>query len=108
GRASLGISQAVLTILDSDTGAMVAFGAPTFTVAENVAGGTASIKVVRTGTVLAGQSVLFSTTGGSATPDIDYTPVSQTVTFGAGQTTATVAVPIINNGDIVGNRVVGL
>jgi hypothetical protein len=108
GRASLGTGQAVLTIVDSDTGAMVAFGASKFTVAENVAGGTASIKLVRTGSVLAGQSVLVSTTGGSATAGVDYTAVNQTVTFAAGQTTATVAVPIVNNLDIVGSRVVGL
>src|SRR6185295_463307 len=99
GRATLATTnrEALLTIVDSDTGPVVAFGAPTFTVAENVAGAMASVTIVRSGSTAAGQSVLFSTADGTATAGVDYTAVaSQPVTFVAGQTMATVKVPIIN------------
>ncbi|MDR3632304.1 MAG: Calx-beta domain-containing protein [Isosphaeraceae bacterium] len=35
--------------------------------------------------------------GGTATPGVDYEPVSTTVTFGPGQTTQTVVVPILSD-----------
>ena len=111
GRATLGTTnrEALITIVDSDTGPVVAFGAATFTVAENVAGAMASVTIVRSGSTAAGQSVLFSTADGTATAGVDYTAVaSQPVTFAAGQTMATVKVPIINNTNIVGSRTVNL
>jgi glucose/arabinose dehydrogenase len=110
GGGTLGATgQAVLTITDLNTGPVVGFGATTFTVAENVAGGMASVTIVRSGSTVAGQSVLFSTGDGTATAGVDYTAVTnQAVTFTAGQTTATVKVPIVNNTDIVGNRTVNL
>ena len=111
GGVALGsYDQAVLTIIDNETGPVVGFGAMTFSVAENVAGGKANVTIVRAGSTLAGQSVLFSTAaGGTAAAGADYTPVvDQVVTFAAGQTGVTVQVPIVNNTSVDGDRTVNL
>ncbi|MBD2268610.1 M10 family metallopeptidase C-terminal domain-containing protein [Anabaena sp. FACHB-1391] len=44
-----------------------------------------------------GVSVNYSTTAGTATANIDYTPVSGTLTIPAGATTATLSIPIVND-----------
>ena len=82
-------SQAVLTITDNETGAIVQFSAAAYSVAENVASGMATITITRTGSTAAGDTVLFRTlTSGTAVPGTDYTGVSNLpVTFAAGQTT---------------------
>ena len=85
-----------LTIEDDDTAGTFQFAADVFTVNENA--GSAAITVTRTGTRLAGGiTVRFQTSAGSAQPGRDYTEVARTLTFAAGQTRQTVAVPIRNN-----------
>jgi subtilisin family serine protease len=111
GGATLGAtSQAVLTITDNETGAIVQFSSAAYSVAENVLSGTATITITRTGSTAAGDTVLFRTlTGGTAVAGTDYTGVSnQPVTFNAGQASTTVHVPIINNTNIVGSRTVSM
>ena len=111
GGATLGAtSQAVLTITDNETGAIVQFSSAAYSVAENVLSGTATITITRTGSTAAGDTVLFRTlTGGTAVAGTDYTGVSnQPVTFNAGQASTTVHVPIINNTNIVGSRTVNM
>ena len=111
GGATLGAtSQAVLTIIDNETGPTVQFGAAAYSVAGNVAGAKATITITRIGSTAAGDTVLFRTVpGGSAVLDTDYTGVSnQPVTFAPGQTATTVQVPIIDNPNIVGSRTVNL
>lgn len=42
--------------------------------------------------------VQFSTLGGTARPDVDYTPVQQSVTFQEGEFTKQVSIPLLNVG----------
>ena len=111
GGATLGATrQAILTITDNETGAIVQFSSAAYSVAENALSGTAAITITRTGSTAAGDTVLFKTlTGGTAVLGIDYTSVSnQPVIFAAGQVSTTVQVPIINNANVVGSRTVNM
>ena len=99
GGATLGTpSTAVLTITDNDVAApgTLQLSAATYSVAEN--GGSATITVTRTGGSAGAVGVTVATSNGTATAPADYTAVSQTVSFAAGDTTnKTVSVPITNN-----------
>jgi subtilase family protein/Calx-beta domain-containing protein/CARDB protein len=106
GGATLGTpSTAVLTIVDEDVPGPITFSAPTYTVAENV--GVALIKVNRTGGA-AGVTVDFTTADGSAIAPSDYTAVSQTLSFAAGETSKTIAIPIVDDGIREGNETLRL
>ncbi len=64
--------------------------------------GTVNVVVTRTG----GNgpvTVGYATGGGTAKPGVDYTSVSGTLQFAAGQTAATIAVPLLNNPNASGN-----
>jgi len=65
------------------------------TVNENA--GTASLTLSLSAPSNSPVTVAYSTNNGTATNPSDYTPVSGTVTFPTGSTTATVVVPIIND-----------
>jgi len=93
GGAPLGlVPAAVLTITDFEAGTLQ-FSAPTFTVTEN--GTQATVTVTRTGGSDGVVSAQLATSNGTATAGSDYTAVTQTVTFGAGDTAAkTVTIPI--------------
>jgi hypothetical protein len=54
--------------------------------------------VTRSGSLSAPLTVSYMTIAGSARPDIDFQPVNGAVTFAAGAATATIAIPILNNG----------
>lgn len=75
--------------------AVVQFAAATVAAAENLR--SASITVTRTGNLASAVTVQFSTADGTARADSDYTAVSQTLTFAAGQTSLTVTVPILDD-----------
>jgi uncharacterized delta-60 repeat protein len=71
-------------------------------------GQTATITITRSDTS-GPASVQFSTSDGTATAGVDYTPIIQTVQFAAGQASATVAVPTIDdNGANDGSKTVNL
>ncbi|MGH3370962.1 MAG: Calx-beta domain-containing protein, partial [Nocardioidaceae bacterium] len=94
--ALLGVrSTAVLNITDNDLGGVVQFSAVTYTVAETAP--QATITVTRTGGVASGVTVDYQTAAGTATPGSDYVETSGTLTFGAGQTSRTFTVPILND-----------
>jgi hypothetical protein len=97
-------STATLTIQDND--AALAFSAATYSVKES--GGLATITVTRTGLTSSAVSVHFATANGTATAGSDYTAVSQTVSFAAGESSKTVAVPITNDKLLEGNETVRL
>ncbi len=82
-----GTAQAAITIGPATVTSTAESGSLTFTVTRDAAiGADATVKV--------------STAGGSATSGQDFTPVSRTVTLGAGiisPTTATVVVPILSD-----------
>jgi hypothetical protein len=105
GGATLGsIATATATINDNDTAppppppqrGTLAFGAATYGVGE--AAGTATITVTRTGGSDGAVGVTFATSDGTATAGADYTALSSTVTFAAGDAaTKTVTVTIAND-----------
>jgi hypothetical protein len=90
---------AVLSIHDNDTAGSVQFGLPAFNADEN--SGLATVTVTRTGGLASGVTVAYATSDGApptgATGGVDYTSTSGVLTFDAGETSRTFAVPIIND-----------
>ncbi len=82
------------------------FSAPTYSVAED--GGTATIFVDRVGGVDGPVSVNYTTTPGTGQANVDYTPVSGSLFFADGQTTASFTIPILDNANANGNKTVNL
>src|SRR5207244_13035205 len=98
GGATLGTQDtAVLTIIDNDSGGVLQFSSATYTVNEGVLSGKAAIKVTRSGGSASGVTVNYSTSDGTATAGSDYTATSGTLTFGAGVTSKTFAIPIVKD-----------
>jgi hypothetical protein len=97
GGATLGApAAATLTLADDDLGAgVIQLGAATLRRAENAA--SAVFTVRRTGGTAAGASVAYATSDGSASAGSDYTSTSGTITFAAGQVSATVSIPLTND-----------
>jgi hypothetical protein len=97
GQAGLGNQPtAVLNIVNDDSG--ISFSAPSYTRNENSINGLATITVVRTGSTLGTASVDFTTTtNGTAAMLLDYAPVTNTVSFAAGETAKSVFIPIVND-----------
>jgi uncharacterized repeat protein (TIGR01451 family) len=111
GNAVLGSPAAAsLTILDNDQAGVVRLGASTYSVAESA--GSLVVTILRAGSNLAGNVSVSYATGNvsvdplragaavaaaSAVPGQDFTATSSTLTFAAGQTTATVRIPITND-----------
>jgi sugar lactone lactonase YvrE len=58
---------------------------------------TISVKVARTGDVSGTTSIDFVTSDGTATAGSDYTAVSGTLTFGPGELSKNITIPIIND-----------
>ena len=85
---------------------VVSFSAATYSVSE--AGPAATITVTRSGGTHAGVSVDVATGDGTARAAADYVAFAQTLTFGAGQTSLTFAVPISNGTLADGNKTVTL
>ena len=110
GGATLGSpNTAVLTITDNDVAppGTLQFSAATYSVAEN--GGTATITITRTGGSAGAVGVTFTTSNGTATAPADYTAVTQTVSFAAGDTAnKTVSIPIVDDAVVEGNETVNL
>ena len=76
--------------------------AATYSVAEN--GGSATVTITRTGGAGA-VGVTVATGNGTATAPADYTAVSQTVSFAAGDTAnKTVSIPIVDDAAAEGNE----
>ncbi len=114
GGATLG-TQATTTLLifDDDTIAppvptvgAVQFGAATYTGAEG--GGSIAVTLTRTGGTTGALTVSVTATGGTATSGTDFTGVPATVTFAAGQTTATLVIPVLDDTTAEGTETVTL
>ena len=109
GGATLGSpSTAVLTIADNDpTPGTLALGAATYSVNEN--GGSISIPVSRTGGSSGAVSVKFSTSDGTGVAGTDYTGVTQTLNWAAGDSsTKNVSIPILDRGLTSGSTTVNI
>ena len=111
GTALLGAqSTATLTIHDAGGGTF-AFSAATYSVAENVAGGSITITVNRTGSTVGAASVNYAVAAGGATPavdGVDFTAVSATLNFINGQMSATFNLAILDDLALDGPKTVSL
>ena len=106
---SIGYDQ--VTVLFNTTGIPPAVGLTLNdrTAPEGDAGATAvPITVNLSVPITSPVTVHYSTGGGTATPGIDYTPLSGTLTFATGTTSRTFDVPVIGNLRVDGDRTVGL
>ena len=88
-------STALLTIKDVDHSGALQFGRSTQTVSPLAS--AANVTVLRVGGTAGTVSVAYATGGGTAVPGTDYTAVSGVLTFNPGETSKTIAVPILNN-----------
>jgi uncharacterized repeat protein (TIGR01451 family) len=82
------------------------FSSPSYLVAE--AGGAVTVSVTRLGNVSQAASVDIVTGGGTASAKTDYSPVSKTLQFAAGDKLKTVDLPIIDNAYVQGSRTVNV
>ena len=98
-------TNATVTLVDNES--VISFAANSFVVSEN--GGAAIIVLTRTGGSNDTVSVQFQTTTGTATPFVDYTPVTNTVIWAAGDLTPkTILIPILNDALVEGIETVNL
>ena len=87
---------ATVTIVDDDFGpGFIAFAAPGFSALEN--GGNAVVTLIRTNGSAGSVSVSYATSDGSAVAGVDYVASSGMVTFGDGETSKNILVPVIDD-----------
>ena len=84
----------------------VQFSAPEYRTGDN--GKEAVITVTRSGGTQGTIQVAYSASAGSAVAGVHFTPVSGTLTFGSGETTKTFVVPILDDGQVTGDKTVVL
>ena len=107
GPAALGPRRtALVTITDNDKAGVIQFAAPTYSVSEGA--GTATVKLTRTGGLAGPLTVTCSVIGGGSAIASDYTFTSASVPFAAGQTTASLSFPILQDATPEGDETVSL
>jgi uncharacterized repeat protein (TIGR01451 family) len=104
--ATLGLADATVTIVDNDQPGAFVFSAPTYTVSESNA--FLTVTVIRTNGNSGAANVTVQTSGGSATPTLDYTPVSNVLAFANGQNVQTFTIQILQDGLSEGTETIGL
>jgi subtilisin family serine protease len=82
------------------------FSSSSYSVTEN--GGSATVTVERTGDRSVPADVTYASSDGTAQAGSDYTAASGTLSFAAGETTATFAVPITDDGSFESNETIRL
>ena len=92
--ATFGDNQGLGTIIDDDNPGKFSFSFAPYTGVENT---SVLVTVARTNGDAGTVSVDFSTSGGSATPFVDYTPAAGTLIFGDGETTRTFMVELLDD-----------
>jgi len=91
----------MLTIIDTTPApGQLSFNATNYVA--NEGDGTAALTVVRTNGSFGIVSVSYYTMPGTAQPSVNYTTVSGTLTFGNGETTKTILVPLVDNSIVQG------
>ncbi|HKQ36617.1 MAG TPA: Calx-beta domain-containing protein [Verrucomicrobiae bacterium] len=105
GGVPLGGQTAATLFIDNDD-TSVQFASSFYTVNEN--GGSTAIEIQRVGLLSRANSVRFTTLNGSATNGLDYTGVTNTVSFGVGETSKVVTVQITDDFIFEGNESVQL
>ena len=107
GGAVLGTRRtASLNIVDNDTGGVLSFSSGAYERSES--GGSATIKVLRTGGAASGVTVHYATSAATANATDDYTPATGTLSFAAGQTSASFSVALRNDTVNEANETVNL
>ena len=97
GGASLGgATSAQVTITNADVPGNVQFAAPTARVLESA--GTAGVVVTRTNGSDVPFTIHYATADGTAHAGVDYAATAGTLSFAAGQTTATIPIPVVDRG----------
>jgi streptogramin lyase len=94
--ASTGLTPALTSGISVTTPAQLAFSASSVTVNEKA--GTATLTVNRTGGYQGAVTVNVATSGGTAKAGVNYTAVSQPLSFALNQDSQTVTIPILNAG----------
>jgi glucose/arabinose dehydrogenase len=107
GGAVLGTRRtAILSIVDNDSGGVLSFSAGAFQRSES--GGSATINVLRTGGTASGVTIHYVTSAETASANGDYTPATGTLSFAAGQTSASFSVVLKNDTVNEANETVNL
>jgi hypothetical protein len=108
GAAALGPqATTTLTIGDRTPSAPIQFESATYSALETA--GVATISLVRAGNLDQLATVQYATTeGGTATPGVDYTPVTGTVTFPAGAARVHFDVPVLRDALVEGPETISL
>ena len=104
GGAGLGIYRAA--VLEITEPGVLSFPANTSGVQEN--GGCAVLTILRSDGDTGAVTVHYRTEGGTATPGLDYTPVSGTLMFADGETMKTVCIPVLGDALVEGTESVGV
>ncbi len=105
---SLGLQPvATLTVLNDDS--EVRFASAAYAQGENAVSGRANIPILRTGSLLGTVGVDFlTTTNGTATPNVDFTMVTNRITFLPGVSNMSAFVPLFDDGVREGDETVVL
>lgn len=90
-----GITQTILTINDNDAGGALQIASASYTLSEG--GGSALIKISRSGGSASNVTVNYTTADGTATAGADYTVSADVLSFGAGEMSKTFPVPILDD-----------
>ena len=107
GAALGGQTTVPLTIIEDNYNAgVLGFSSPNFTVTEH--GGSATITVTRTNGSQNVVQVKFITSDGTATNVLDYTSVTNTLTFNAGVTSQSFSIPITPGSTVQPDKTVNL
>jgi hypothetical protein len=107
GGAFLGSpSVSEVSLLDNDAGGTLQLNLTALKV--NETGGSATATVMRSAGAADGVSVDYATSNGSATAGSDYTTISGTLDFAAGELSKSVVVPILDDGNGEGNETLDL
>jgi hypothetical protein len=96
-------ATALLTILDDDQGGVVKLGSAAYSAKEST---SLAVTILRTavgsGPLASNVSVSYATVNGNASAGVNYTATTGTVTFGAGETSKTVPIPILRDNVVTG------
>ena len=104
--ALIGRIDATLSIINTDFRGQVAFSTDNYSVNEN--GGPGYITIVRRGGSAESITVSFGTQPGTAIPGVDFYPTNGALSFGPGEVSKTITVPIIDNPQVDAPRFVTL
>ena len=89
------VTDISVTITNEDRGGAIRFSTNSYTVSETAT--NARITLLRTGGIASGVTVKFKVEDGLAEAGLDYSNVTQVVTFNAGETNKQILIPVIND-----------